>query len=116
MSDSPRDPWEDTLLFPPTTSAVNSYEPPQVRAAGDLEEHRAEIILTVAVISLFPVFGLISILAVAMAIKDLRKMAAGTMDRSGRKQTIAGLVIGVFEILIIVCALLYWAILRTAAA
>jgi len=116
MSDSPRDPWEDTQLFPPTTPALDAFEPPKVRAEGEPEEHRAEIILTVAVISLFPIFGLISILAVAMAIKDLRKMAAGTMDRSGRKQTIAGLVIGVFEIFIIACALLYWAILRTAAA
>jgi len=87
-----------------------------VRAPGEPEEHRAEIILTVAVISLFPIFGLISILAVAMAIQDLRKMAAGTMDRSGRKQTIAGLVIGLFEIFIIACALLYWAILRMAAS
>jgi hypothetical protein len=70
----------------------------------------------VAVISLFPIFGLISILAVAMAIKDLRKMAAGRMDPSGRRQTIAGLAIGIFEIFIIACALLYWSILRAAAS
>ena len=80
--DKPRDPWEDSLLWPQTTSdAPDHTSAPQPVTAGQLEEHRAEIILTVAVISLFPVFGLFAIGAVVMAITDLRKMSRGEMDQ-----------------------------------
>jgi hypothetical protein len=112
MADQPRDPWEGTELFPPTESpeADQFGEPARILAPGQLEEHRAEIIITVAVISLFPIFGLIAIAVVAMAWTDLRKMAQGTMDRSGRMQTIVGLTLGLIEIAIIVCAAVYMAV------
>jgi hypothetical protein len=112
MSEIPRDPWEGTQLFPPTesndgrelTAAV------EARRAGELEEHRAEIIITLAVISLFPIFGLIALAVVPMAWIDLRKMAEGKMDRSGRTQTMVGLSLGIIELFIIASAVLYFAI------
>jgi hypothetical protein len=105
----PHDPWEDTLLWPPAKSDVPDQSSAVLpKNAGQLQEHRAEIILTVAVISLFPIFGLFAVGAVAMAITDLRKMSRGQMDQSGRKQTIAGLAIGLVELTIIGCALFYW--------
>ena len=60
MSDSLRDPGEDTPLFPPSNPEDEAEERPlRLRAPGEPEQYRAEIIRLVAVISLFPIFGLI---------------------------------------------------------
>ena|SRR5689334_20500099 len=112
MAEKPRDPWEGTELFPPEEPIEDSpfTEPAKKRSPGQLEEHRAEIIITLAVISLFPIFGLIALAVVAMAWTDLRKMSQGTMDRSGRTQTIVGLSLGLVELFIIAASILYFAI------
>jgi hypothetical protein len=112
MDDKPRDPWEGTQLFPPSEPAegLNLFAPANPRPDGQLEEHRAEIILTLAVISLFPIFGLLALVAVAMAWGDLKKMSQGTMDQSGRTQTIVGLSLGILELCIIAASTIYFAI------
>jgi hypothetical protein len=112
MAEKPRDPWEGTELFPPENppedwSQTGAAKKP---SAGELEEHRAEIIITLAVISLFPIFGLIALAVVAMAWTDLRKMSQGIMDRSGRTQTIVGLSLGVIELFLIASSIIYFAI------
>jgi hypothetical protein len=112
MADEPRDPWEGTWLFPPEKSTDDQYSTPPAEKSntGQLEEHRAEIIITLAVISLFPIFGLVALAVVAMAWIDLRKMAEGKMDRSGRTQTMVGLCLGIIELFIISASLVYFAI------
>src|SRR5689334_20889650 len=112
MPETPRIPWEGTCLSRPD-SPGKAPDPP-ARAnnlrPGQLEEHRAEIIITLAVISLFPIFGLIAFAVVAMAWLDLRKMAGGKMDPAGRTQTIVGLALGLIELFFIAAASLYFAI------
>jgi hypothetical protein len=112
MGDKPRDPWEGTRLFPPAeaTEDLELTGTANKTQAGQREEHRAEIIITLAVISLFPIFGLLAVLAVAMAWTDLRKMSQGTMDRSGRTQTIVGLSLGLIELFVIASSITYFAI------
>ncbi|HEY2414145.1 MAG TPA: hypothetical protein VGI40_18010 [Pirellulaceae bacterium] len=112
MSEKPRDPWEGTELFPPENPPEDWWQsgPAKKPGAGELEEHRAEIIITLAVISLFPIFGLIALAVVAMAWIDLKKMAAGKMDRSGRTQTLVGFWLGLIELFIIAFSIIYFAV------
>ena len=112
MAEKARDPWEGTELFPPTESNSEHHqtERAKVRPTGQPEEHRAEIIITLAVIGLFPVFGLLALVTVAMAWIDLRKMSQGRMDRAGRTQTIVGLSLGIIEIIVIASSIVYFAI------
>ena len=116
MDDKPRDPWEGTQLFPPSKpdDGFDLLRPANPRPEGQPEEHRAEIIITLAVISLFPIFGLLALVAVAMAWVDLKKMSQGTMDRSGRTQTIVGLTLGILELCIIAASMIYFTIRAVA--
>jgi len=63
------------------------------------EQHRGGSILAMGIVSIF-CCEVIAIVAIVMAIIDLQKMSAGTMDPSGRGLTIAGLVCACIKLLL----------------
>ena len=65
-----------------------------------LEPHRGTLILVLGVLSLV-VCGLLGPVAWAMGSTDLKKMRAGSMDRSGEGETKAGYVCGIIATILI---------------
>jgi hypothetical protein len=76
----------------PGGAQQDPFAAPQVQG-GHLEPHRGSTVLVFGILGmvcLFP-FGIV---AWVMGSKDLKKMAAGEMDASGRGVTMAGKIIG----------------------
>jgi len=84
-------------------AAINPYAPPGAAygwtPSGYREQHRGPVILALSLVGIF-FCNIACIVAVVMAIIDLNKMAQGTMDKSGKGLTIAGLVVGALPLAI----------------
>lgn len=72
----------------------------------DLEPHRGSTILVLGLLALL-VCGLIGPFAWSMGSTDLKKMAAGEMDDSGRGETQAGYICGIIATLLMGVALVF---------
>jgi len=87
----------------PASATINPYAPPGAAygwtLSGYREQHRGPVILALALVGIF-FCNIACIVAVVMAIIDLNKMAQGTMDKSGKGLTIAGLVVGALPLAI----------------
>ena len=80
---------------PPASGGAYNWPAPGYRFQ---EQHRGGSILAMGIVSIF-CCDIICIVVIVMAIIDLQKMSAGTMDASGRGLTIAGLVFACLKLL-----------------
>jgi len=88
------------------TPTPNADAPPPSGAywsnanARYLEPHRGGLILTLGIVGFF-FCAIIGLIAIVLGATDLQKMAQGRMDPSGRGLTIAGLVMGSIQMLML---------------
>ena len=78
-------------------SQTESYLLMQSRMAPNVASHSGKLILVFGLLSLFGMFPL-GITAWIMGTRDLKEMAAGTMDSAGRSMTKAGKIMGIISI------------------
>lgn len=102
---SPGGPAGNPFADRPSAPGQNPYAPPASGGAYNWpatgyrfqEQHRGGAILAMGIVSIF-CCEIISIVTIVMAVIDLQKMSAGTMDPSGRGLTIAGLVCAIIKL------------------
>ena len=102
---SPSSPSGNPFADRPQAPGPNPYAPPASGGAYNWptpgyrfqEQHRGGSILATGIVSLFCCW-VIALVTIVMAVIDLQKMSAGTMDPSGRGLTIAGLVCAIVRI------------------
>ena len=87
---------------PPTVPTV--AQPP---AQGALKPHRGGLVLTLGILGL-AVCVICGIIAWVMGKNDLREIAAGTMDPSGRGLTNAGKMCGMISVILACVGLVLW--------
>ncbi len=80
---------------------------PQAQGLQPLNPHRGGVILALGILGLVVCF-ICGIIAWIMGNNDLREMAAGTMDLSGRGLTQAGRICGIVSVIIPIAVLCLW--------
>ena len=99
-------------LMPP--GLVAPYGASVAPYGASVAPHRGGVILALGIVGLVACF-ICGIIAWVMGNKDLREMAAGTMDRSGESMTRAGKICGMIATILHCCsialALLMWIIM-----
>jgi ABC-type Fe3+ transport system permease subunit len=98
------------------TQAPQAPEAPQVpTGAAPVKPHRGGMILAFGIIGLVCCI-IFAILAWVMGNKDLKEMAAGTMDRSGEGMTKAGKIIGMIACILAIVGLIIQLIMLAVGA
>jgi hypothetical protein len=92
-----------------------SVVPVQGQGAGlPLKPHRGVVVLVLGMLGIVVCF-ICGIIAWVMGNNDLREMAAGTMDPSGRGMTQAGKICGMIGVILAIVGMCIWAILAMFA-
>jgi len=98
---------------------VESIRPPVTAMQGQgaglpLKPHRGVAVLVLGILGIV-VCVICGIIAWVMGNNDLREMAAGTMDPSGRGLTQAGKICGMISVILTIVVLCIWALIAMFA-
>jgi len=92
-----------------------SVVPVQGQGAGlPLKPHRGVAILVLGILGIVVCF-ICGIIAWVMGNNDLREMAAGTMDLSGRGMTQAGKICGMISVILAIVGICIWLLIMMFA-
>ena len=83
---------------------------PQPSTQPALKPHRGGVVLALGILGIVVCF-ICGIIAWVMGNNDLREMAAGTMDPSGRGLTQAGKICGMISVILLVVGIVIWLII-----
>jgi len=99
---------------------VENIRPPvtvaQSQGAGQpLKPHRSVVVLVLGILGIVVCF-ICGIIAWVMGNNDLREMAAGTMDPSGRGMTQAGKICGMISVILAIVGMCIWVVIMLVTA
>jgi hypothetical protein len=98
--------WTEGMTQWSPAASIPELMPPGIAApyGAPVTPHRGGAILALGIVGLVACF-ICGIIAWVMGNKDLREMAAGTMDRSGEQLTKAGKICGMIGTIIACCGI-----------
>ncbi len=101
---------------PPSSGQATMANRPGGYSAVGTSPHRGVAVLVLAIMAWVVGCFILSIVALAMASEDLKKMQAGTMDPEGESMTQAGRIIASIHLVVSAVGLLVFILLMVAAA